>query len=180
MAIIVETGAGIQGAESYATVAQIDSYWAGRTTNPNSSIWAALGTSAKESSLREATSYLDATYGYQYIGKRRGHVQGLLWPRSGALDSDGYPLPDLPNELVVAVAELSVRASSGTALAGDVDPLTMIVEEKKVIGPMEKTIKYADPTKVGGASVAKVYGLVDGILGPILQNGGGSGSWNWA
>lgn len=178
MTIIVETGSGVAGAESYATVAQVDSYWSGRATNPNSAVWAALTTASKESSLREATSYLDATYGASYIGKRRGYVQGLLWPRSGALDSDGYPLPDLPQELVTAVAELAVRASTGTPLADDTNPLEMITKETKKVGPLEKTVEYASPVAVGGATVNKVYGAVDGILAPILNTS--SGQWGWA
>jgi hypothetical protein len=175
MSLIVEDGTGIQGAESYATVAYVTAYWAARTNDSNATIWAALNDDGKkEGSLRAATSYLDATWGVMYKGKRRGWVQGLLWPRSGALDNDGYELPALPDELKRAVAELAVRASAGP-LAPDVAHGDAVKSESKKVGPLEVSTTYVD-----GASTKVRYGIVEGLIASLLTiSPGSAGSWDW-
>lgn len=176
MALIVETGSGVQGAESYASVAFIDTYWAARTHDANAAAWAALTTAQKEGSAREATSYLDSVYGSYYKGIRRGYVQGLLWPRDKALDEAGYPLPDLPDDLKRATAELAVRASS-SRLSPDAARDNLVKRIKKKVGPLETETEYAD-----GASTQTRYGSVEGFLAGLLAvpGGAGSGSWFWA
>lgn len=179
MSIVVEDGTGVNGAESYATVAFVDAYWAARTNDANAAIWTGLGTPAKEGALRSATDYLERVYGPNYVGVRKGYVQGLLWPRTKTKDDVGYPLPDLPVELQKAVAELAVRAGSA-ALAPDVDQTGMIKRETKKVGPLEKTIEYATPT--GPASLGKQYGTVDGLMALLVKTGRGaseSSAWAW-
>ena len=56
-----------------------------------------------DGAIREATSFIDGAYGPYYRGVRRGYVQGLLWPRTGACDDAGYPLPDLIAALRTAI-----------------------------------------------------------------------------
>jgi hypothetical protein len=182
MSLTVETGAGVQDAEAYASVAYVTSYWANQTQSALAAPWAASTTPLKEGAIREATAYLDATYGPFYVGTRRGRLQGLLWPRSNALDPSGYQLPDLPDELKKAVAELAGRViSSGEPLADDVDPLTMVTREKKKIGPIEKELEYGGAVSAGGASSTKSFGIVDGLMNMLVTNGpGGFGSWAWS
>lgn len=172
MSITVEDGTGIAGAESYATVAFVDTYWTSRTHDAtNSAAWAALTTAKKEGALREATAYLDARYGSKYRGVRRGYVQGLLWPRDGAEDEAGYDLPGLPEELQRAVAELAVRASSAR-LAPDADRGNLVKRTKDQVGPLVQEIEYVD-----GANTEDRYGSVDGIMAPLLVPAGNGWSW---
>lgn len=183
MTIIVEDGTGVQGAETYASIEFITAYWGKRTHSALFTAWDGEGDDEKkEGAAREATSYLDAVYGNFYKGTRRGYAQGLLWPRSGALDAKNYPLPDLPEELKAAVAELAARRiSTGTELSPDVDPLAMVTREKKKIGPIEKELEYASPVSVGGKSATIRYGAVEGLLSMLLTNSpGSSGTWAWA
>lgn len=176
MAIVVEDSTGVPGAESYATVAACDAYWAARAHTAFATTWAAATTANKEGSLREATQYLEATWGPFYRGERRGYVQGLLWPRSNALDDAGYPLPDLPQEIIRAVCELAARAASAR-LADDAARGGKITSERRKVGQIEKEFHYAD-----GTSPETRYGFVDGLLTPVLngsQPSAASATWFW-
>lgn len=179
MAITVETGAGVAGAESYASVAQADAYWSARTHDSRSTTWSDATTAVKEGALREATAYIDAIYGSFYLGRRRGYVQGLEWPRTGALDAAGYELPDLPQVLVNAVSDLAVRAVSAR-LAADLEYGGRVKRKREKIDVIEDETEYVD-----GAPATTLYGHVSGMLASIL-NGlqpdappGGSATWFW-
>lgn len=183
MALVVEDGSGVQLADAYAAVAYVDAYWANHTQSPLATTWAAATTPVKEGSIREATAYLDAVYGPFYRGFRRGRLQGLLWPRTQALDDQGYPLPDLPDELKKALAELAGRrvALGTVSLAPDLNPLTIVTKERNKVGPIEEELEYGGGIAAGGASSNQTYGVVDGIMNALVTNGvGGSGSWAWA
>ncbi len=178
MSIVVETGQGVAGSESYAATATIDAYWAARTHNALAATWAALTTAKKEGAAREASDFADATWGPYYRGVRRGYVQGKLFPRTGAKDDAGYPLPDLPPELVAAVCELAPRAAT-SPLAADIDTGARVKSQTKKVGPLEKSTEYFD----GGAAPQTAYGAVDNILAPLLngsQPRAPNAHWSWA
>lgn len=166
MALIVEDGTGVSGAESYASTAYIDTYWANRTQNALSSVWTSLtDTGKKEGAAREATQYIEGMFAPYFRGLRRGWVQGLEWPRTGAFDGAealghiAYELPDMPDCLPAAVAELAVRSISG-ALAPDLKRGGAVTMQKA--GPVE--IQYEK-----GAPVRTTYGVVSLLLAPILD-----------
>jgi hypothetical protein len=173
--LVVETGAGVQGADSYASTAFIDTYWLARTHLAAAALWAAASQAVKDGAAREASAYIDGTWGAYFRGVRRGYVQGLLWPRTGARDDAGYWLPDLPACLQNAVAELSGRAVSST-LAPDVNAAQAVKSE--AVGQLK--VEYFE----AGTPTPKItYGVVDGLLAPLLngsQPGAQNVGWAWA
>ena len=175
MALIVETGAGIAGAESYNSVAEISAYWAKRGHTAFAVAWAAAITANHEGAAREATDFLDAEYGPFYRGTRKGYVQGKMWPRTSAQDGTGYILPALPPELKQAHAELAGRAISGR-LSDDADVAGFVQSTSVKVGPISESITYA-----GGAMLEKKFGFLDGIMAPLLDRvePGSSASWAW-
>ncbi len=176
MALTVETGAGVSGADAYASTTTVDTYWSNRPQNALSATWAAGATANKEGAIREASAYLDAVFGPHYRGVARGTLQGLLFPRSDALDDAGFPLPDLPQQLVDAVCELAARALSNP-LADDDDRGNQIVRIKEKVDVIETDTQYAE-----GAQKHKSYGFVAGMLAPILdgtQPNAPTPAWNW-
>lgn len=176
MALTVEDGSGVAAADAYAATATVDSYWNDRAHRDLAATWTAASAADKEGAIREATTYLDATWGPYYRGKRKGYVQGLLWPRMEALDEAGFPLPDMPQEVVTATCELAARALSET-LAEDFDRGNMITRKREKVGPLEEQTEYA-----AGARPGKRYGVVDGVLAPVLngtQPGAPTPSWAW-
>ncbi|MBM2293754.1 hypothetical protein JQX09_17635 [Sulfitobacter pseudonitzschiae] len=175
MALTVETGAGVAGADSYASQAFISTYWAARTHNTLAATWAGADSDKMDGAAREATAYLDAIYGQFYRGVRAGYLQGLLWPRSRALDDEGMPMPDLPPELMVAVAELAARALSAP-LASDAEIHGPITAQTVKVDVISESTEYGE-----GARLEPKYGAIDGILAPILNGAqpGAQPSWNW-
>lgn len=172
MTIVAEDGTGVVGAATYADVSFADAYWLDRAHTDFNTTWAAATTPNKEGALREATDYVDATWGQYYLGTRKGYLQGLEWPRSDAMDDSGYPLPDLPDALKNVVSELAARAlsarlASDDSRGGDISKLKA--------GPVEITYANEAPTQTN-------YGMVSSMLAPVLdgrQPGAAPTSWEW-
>ncbi len=179
MTLSVESGIGVQGAEAYASIATIGAYWTKRSHMALATTWSAATDAQKEGAAREASTYLDATFGAFYRGARRGRLQGLLWPRSDAKDEAGYDLPGLPSEIVTATCELAARALSAP-LASDIDLGARVKSQTKKVGPIEKTTEYFD----GGAEATKTsYGMVSLMLATVLngsQPGAPNANWSWS
>jgi len=179
LTLSVESGIGVQGAEAYASIATIGAYWTKRSHMALATTWSAATDAQKEGAAREASTYLDATFGAFYRGARRGRLQGLLWPRSDAKDEAGYDLPGLPSEIVTATCELAARALSAP-LASDIDLGARVKSQTKKVGPIEKTTEYFD----GGAEATKTsYGMVSLMLAAVLngsQPGAPNANWSWS
>jgi hypothetical protein len=166
----------VASADAYATQAYVTAYWAARSHQTTlAAAWTALATDLKmDGAIREATAYIDATWGPYMRGVRKGFVQGLEWPRTGALDDAGYPLPDLPSCLQAAVAELAARAATAQ-LAADTDAGARIKRERVDVLETE----YFD---AGTSAPAMSYGIVAGLLAPILngsQPSAPNAGWAW-
>lgn len=175
MTLTVETGAGVAGAESYAAIATITAYWAARPHDALATTWDAADEPNQEGAAREATAFLDAVWGRYYRGTRKGRVQGLLWPRSKALDDDEFQLPALPQEIVSAVCELAARALSGR-LVPDADTAGAIKRKREKIDVIEEETEYA----TSGGVYAR-YGFVGELLNPVLNGAqpGAVGGWHF-
>lgn len=183
MALVAEDGTGVVGAESYASVAALDAWWVARSHKAYAATWAALGTPAKEGSAREAAAYLDARYGARYRGERKTSTQGLLWPRVGPDDEDGNPtavvgadgfdLPNLPTQLLPAMAEIAVRAAS-TELAPDIGAEGLVKTHK--LGDAAVTFQDANLQTGAAAVIDRSIGILDAIMAPILR---ADARWPW-
>lgn len=141
MAFVVETGAGLQNSNSYASVAAADDYVAER----GMAGWSGLDTSAKQQALIKATDYLEATYRDAWKGDRVTQTQALSWPRISAyvdrflLDSNIVPLP-----VIKACVEMAVRSASGEVLIADQGQ--RVKREKVDVIEIEYQ-DYSDPTQ---------------------------------
>lgn len=158
MALIVETGTASATAESYASVADVDSYALAR----GMTAWTGID-SVKESALRNATQYIDATY--RFKGNRVAEHQALMWPRSGVV-FDGYTLAydAIPSMLKTACIELAIKAIAGSLI---VDPDSQYVTDVQV-GPIKKSMSAPQN---GGQ---KTYALIDSLLRDLVTGGAGS------
>lgn len=172
MALIVEDGSVVAGAESFASVAFADTYHSNRA---NAS-WAALSTAVKEASLRKATDYMQQVYRLRWKGTRAGTVQVLDWPRFGVFVEDvayaGFPyyvgVNVIPAEVQNACAELALKASTA-ALAPDIE--REVVHEK--IGPLEAEYVPGAPQYVRYRAIdlmLKIYMNTTGISGKLVRS----------
>lgn len=120
ISLIVETGAGMANAESYASVAEFKTYCSGRGLS-----FADYGDDDIEAALRKATTWLDAKYRDQYQGTWTVSTQALEWPRSGVLYRrtavEAYSVPaKLKNALCEAAwRELTVSGGLSPDAFGD-------------------------------------------------------------
>ena len=160
MALIVEDGSIVAGANSYASVAQADAYHADRLNAE----WAALATDGKESALIKATDYLEQTYADAWKGYRVDADQPLSWPRYDVI-AYTYPFPadSVPLALRNAAIELALKASKGPLLCDE----GQRVKRKKVDVLETEYDTYSSPQKR--------YTAVQRALAPYLTNSVGSG-----
>lgn len=151
------------GTDSYLSVADADTYW----SNRNNAVWAAADTADKEKALREATQYLDSSYGF--IGTQIT-TNVLAWPRydvevvRGNFAGITYNSTTIPPQIEDATAELALEALSARLNA--VKDRGGYVKKTKV-DAIE--VEYSDFAPSG-----KTYSFVTGLLKPLLKNGGNS------
>lgn len=158
MALVLEDGTGVAGANTYALEADADAYFEarGNTTWTDS-------TDDKEGALVRATAAIEAKYGSRYPGSRaNGRSQPLGWPRTSATDADDEEIADdeIPQELIDAVCEASLRELiEPGSMMPDLDRGGAINRLKA--GSVE--VEYS-----GNASATTTYTLIDGILARLL------------
>jgi hypothetical protein len=163
MALVVEDGTVVTGAESYVDLTYLNAYWSKR----NNAAW--KGTTAqKEAAARIACQYLDNAY--QWVGSRRQAYQPLSWPRSiypqtmrrGRLtywlDTDQVVvgLDTVPDLLKQAQCELALEALGG-ALLPSLDRGGQITSE---------TVGQLSVTYAAGAPGSKRYPVIDLLVKP--------------
>lgn len=167
MSLTVEDGTAKTSANSYASVATFLGYWAERNVDLSDEEVEAL-----EAALLKACQYIDTRYHGRWKGRRYTEAQAMAWPRIGARDSDGYPIPEtaIPTRLVHAACEYAKRAL-GAELAPDPTANPNVVSETKTAGPVSKSVTYA-----GGAAleVLRPYPSADMLLKDLLIPVGGS------
>ena len=162
MAMIVENGTGLVDANSYASLEEALAYW----TDRGGTAWTGANDSARSVALIKASAYLDGRYSARYIGRYPvDPYQGLLWPRSDAVDGKDYPVTGVPKALKVATFEAAILFLTTDLNA----PIARGGAVKKVkVGPVEKEFTDAAPGETE-------YPAIDNAIQPILIGSGGSG-----
>lgn len=158
MALVVEAGNGGADSEAYVSVAGCAAYAAARRLT-----FSIESETACEAALRVATAWIDARFRSRFPGIRQyGRAQALEWPRSGAVDVDGWAVAAniVPNEVVRATCEAAIRelATPG-ALSPDLERGGAI----KRIAASSVEIEYA-----GNAPAQTVFQVVDQALARLL------------
>lgn len=160
MPLIIEDGTIIEGANSYATVAQARAY----ATARGLSLPTADG--AVESALVLACDKLQS---YRYKGSQVSPAtQPLVWPRSEVyFDGEDTPLDaaTIPACLISAQCQFAFEASGGTDLQPTGTGQEVILEKVDVIET------HYQPRQSG--TVQPEFNKAESILAPILQNGSG-------
>jgi hypothetical protein len=128
MALIIEDGTGVAGADAYSDVAACSAYatayyGAALTGSPTD----------KEAAIRRATAYLN---GLAWKGNRTlGRAQSLAWPRTGVTDCEGLSIGsnEIPADLIAAQHELArAEFQSAGVLTPSLSKSTATVASEKV------------------------------------------------
>lgn len=157
MALIVETGVGITGADSFASVAEADAFWAGRPSQ--GADWLALTTPRKEECLRDATDLISMrlTSGTA--------IGGLPWPWVD-VDVIAFDLSRIKRATILAADVARLGPLVGGAAQGG-----RVTSESKALGPLSKSVSYSDrplPASANGRDLT----FIDDMLRGITSGGG--------
>ena len=155
----VEDGSGLPDANSFASVAFADAYFADRGVTT----WAGPNAD-KQTALVRGTDYINSFFEKRFKGVQLTDTQALCFPRDVA--------GALPTALLKATSEYALRALTGTQLAPDLQTSAsgqLVLEERKKLGPLEKETKYSERT----AATMRAYPAADALLTKLLKYSSG-------
>lgn len=122
MAIVVETGAIVAGANSYISRANATTYH----SEHNNTAWAALSSAQMDAALLYAAQWLDGRYAWP--GTVVDDEQAMAWPRMGAYDNElrrilstTVPQPVIDAQCEFALAHASTALNTPADRGGAVD-----------------------------------------------------------
>ena len=152
-------------ADSYASIAEADSYAADYFSSADLAAWNAASTAIKEAALRQATQYIDANFEPRFPGQIVSISQALAWPRVNAYDRAGRILTDIPTVIKNSTTELAGRrVVSGGSLVEAQE--RGVIREK--VGPLE--VEYTDTAASGAQSTRYLWATQ--LLSPVLKPAG--------
>lgn len=159
----------------YGTLTDANAYHAER----GNAAWAAATDPAKGAALQRATDYIDGRYRRQtatgcwvsmFPGKRTsGRAQDLEWPRTGASDSEGNPIPDdqVPVEVEHATYEAALlELTSPGSLSPTFDASQQVIRQK--VGPIEREFAEAKTDSNGMPPNRPVIPVIDDLLASLI------------
>lgn len=141
--LVVETGAGIAGANTYYSLASANSYFQSRGVTT----WEDADSADKQVSLIKATSYMETL---PWIGLKTYSTNPLDWPRRNVVDKNGYYVSAtaIPLQIKQGQAEVALRYLTGSDPLPDLADSGQIVRERVDVIEVEYTAqgKTAQPT----------------------------------
>lgn len=162
MALVVENGSLVAGANSFVTVAEARAYADARAlTLPAED-------PAVEAALIVATDYLESL-GARFKGEKTDpENQELQWPRE-CVNIDGWDVPEdtIPKQLKNAQIQLAIENAAGVDLMPTGDGREVI---RKKIDVLET--QWAPGS---GGNAQPVFAKVQALLAPLMTSGGFGG-----
>ena len=165
MALTVEDGTGLAGADSFVSLAACDAYclahgltdWSGVASSPST---------LKDAALRRATSYLSNSFTWKGY-KLNGRSQALAWPRTDVTDEEGLDVAsdEVPSEIIAACCEIASRELAAPGFTSPDVVLTDRIRREKV-GPLE--VEYAS-APVSAEAARPVLMLVQDMLAGLIS-----------
>lgn len=165
MALIVQDDTGaVSGANAYISLVEFKTYHDTRGNN-----YLAFTDTEIENAIIRSSDYVDIRF--DFIGsKLNARDQITQWPRSSALDRDGWYVTGIPLEIKDAIAEYAFRALSSPLIPDPVtDKTGREVESTEIkAGPITKKVSYIGR----GQNTFKPFPKADRILANLLEPAG--------
>ena len=154
MALTVEDGTVVAGADSYISLANAKTY---HTAHDDPTDWTSASDAEKESALKYGAATLDGAFDWD--GQITSATQVLAWPRADCSDREGRTPADnvIPQQVKDAQCELAV-VHLGTVLTSTYDRDGMVASEQA--GPVK--IEYQDGAP-GEATWPYILRLLNGL-----------------
>lgn len=168
MAITVEDGSVVSGADAFVSVATADNYH----TNHGNTDWANALNADKEIAIRRATTFLSSAYSWAG-DKVGGRAQSLAWPRTDVYDREGDLVAndEVPQEVVNATCELALRE---LVTPGTLTPDIVLADKVKREKADDIEVEYANTATSASASIPMIS-AVNNLISGLLATGSGSG-----
>lgn len=169
MAVIVEDGTIVAGANSYASVDDANEYLTAR----NRAAWASADNSLKEAAILQATDYIELRYGHLFIGEVKDKDnQVLSWPRKNC----GYDniIPQALKRACMEYANLVFETDWNLLPNPKFDESGLgQIERRRKVGPLEK--EFRTPTRGTGSKMEmfRPYPIADELLKGLLRSASG-------
>lgn len=154
-ALVLEDGTIVAGANSYASVAQADTYLRAQA---RAATWDTLDAATKVGRLIQASAYLDAHCRWRWVIVDTDQTLG--WPRSGAIDRNSRTLGS--DSIPTAVRDATIEV----AMLGAITTERTRAAVSKTVGPISEA--YADGSDVAQGVARYGYALAmvsDLVLG---------------
>jgi hypothetical protein len=163
VALVVEDGTGVEGANSYSELDALRAYAADR----------GVVLSADDAVLTpmaiKATDYIES-FSDQFVGSLTDVDQALSWPRKNVTKEDGsaFPSDEIPVGIMAAQAQLCIEQFNGVVLlpTANASSVGRVITKRKV-DSLETD--YSD--KYGFVS-APLMPAVEALLNKFFSNGG--------
>lgn len=154
MALVIEDGSVVTGANSYVTLAEFKAWADARD------ITYSADDDALEATILRAMDYLERLF---FIGNKANENQPLQWPRTEAL-IDGYyaDATEIPKEVKTALYEATVVEAAGYSELENQSRKTL----RERVGDIE--VQYADNSENRTITPALQYAL-NRIVQPAFQ-----------
>jgi len=168
---VVETGAGIAGANSYVSEADALQIIENLETAANVTLWSGYTDDQRKAALRDATAFQDQRFGTLWLGVKSNADNPLDWPRYDLETRDGYRLDanEVPEKVKACTSLLAVKSAAGTDLWADLTAPVGGVKSKKVkAGPVMTETVYA-----GSASTRRSFPRAIAMLDDFVLSGSG-------
>lgn len=165
MAITVEDGTGLVGANAYISVADANTYFVAL----GNAGWAGATAPNKEVAIVKATRYMQKRFGTKWKGLISTSAQGLGWPRRYVYDERGTELIDqVPVQLARACAEYANYALTNELIPSIIYPIAdgapvpfgRINRKIEKVGPIYEETYYSI-SGVNASRVSSGSSLVD-------------------
>jgi hypothetical protein len=157
--MVVEDGVGTSsGSEvSYCDADFVGVYLQNQGGN---AAWNAATETQRETALKQATFWIDQTYGDRFVGYKYSNSQPLEFPRTLAYDRYGNDITGIPLALKRATAELARRyLEDATQFLADTAAGSNVVADSITVGPISINKTYG-----GGKDTAKKFNVVDRLF----------------
>jgi hypothetical protein len=169
MPAVIETGAGVTGANCYGVTDIAATMAAARAYATLRGVVLSADDPTLTAQLVKATDYIESLQA-QFVGLPALTTQGLSWPRKNVVNSDGSSFPSnaLPTALLNALYQLCIEQFNGVILMPTTDPSTsggFVISEK--IDVIET--HYSERV---GVTRAPIMPQVDGWIAKISTNQG--------
>lgn len=157
MTFTVEDGTGVVDANAYTTEAFVDDYFSDRGI----ATWTGTST-VKQQAIVKATDYMDKRFGNRVKG-----ITAFPGIQATVMPTTAFTL--IPTQWQRACAEYALRALTAPLAPDPTVEATnrTVSEEKKVVGPIEKTIKYEAGKQT---NAFRSYPEADALMKPFLKN----------